>query len=244
MKYIEHAREGLNNLYHCKLRSLLALLGVLVGTASVVAMVLGGELATNEALRQFKSLGTDLLAVAIQSANEQDVSSGKLESISLSQALALTEQHDNILQAAPYTQLFQPVMYEGELVPSVVLGVTHHFANILRIRMQAGRFISLFDQYEFYCVIGQGLYQSLKKISFHEPVGQALQIGKHIFVIVGVADDWPENSFIYTNINHAVMVPLLASTVMGNQVKIRNILLQLAPDADIDGVEKKSGGEY
>jgi putative ABC transport system permease protein len=61
MKYIEHAKEGLLNLYFSKLRSILALLGILVGTASVVAMVLGGELATNEALRQFKTLGTDFV---------------------------------------------------------------------------------------------------------------------------------------------------------------------------------------
>src|SRR5438477_11827160 len=65
MKYIEHAKEGLLNLYFSKLRSILALLDVLVGTASVVAMVLVGELASNEALKKFKSLGTDLLAVSI-----------------------------------------------------------------------------------------------------------------------------------------------------------------------------------
>ena len=57
-------QEGLLNLFSSKLRSVLALLGVLVGTASVVAMVSGGELATNEAIKQFKTLGTDLLAVS------------------------------------------------------------------------------------------------------------------------------------------------------------------------------------
>lgn len=78
MNSITHVKEGLQNLYFSKLRSILALLGVLVGTASVVvAMVLGGELATNEALRQFKTLGTDLLAVSIEAASEDSGAAGK-----------------------------------------------------------------------------------------------------------------------------------------------------------------------
>jgi len=54
MKLKFHINEALLNLFSAKLRSTLALLGILVGTASVVAMVSGGKLATNEALKQFQ----------------------------------------------------------------------------------------------------------------------------------------------------------------------------------------------
>src|SRR5690349_4979495 len=97
MKYIEHAKEGLLNLYFSKLRSILALLGVLVGTASVVAMVLGGQLATNEALKQFKSLGTDLLAMTINVASDETISDGKADNLELDQALSLGKAHKDIL---------------------------------------------------------------------------------------------------------------------------------------------------
>src|SRR5579871_1356448 len=102
MKYFQHAREGLFNLYFSKLRSTLALLGVLVGTASVVAMVMGGELATNEALKQFKSLGTDLLAASINTTSDEDHSSpGHAENISLQQALDLRHADPSIVEIAP-----------------------------------------------------------------------------------------------------------------------------------------------
>src|SRR4029078_9680077 len=103
MKLIEHAKEGLANLYYSKLRSLLALLGVLVGTASVVAMVLGGQLATNEALRQFKSLGTDLLAVSINLASDDmaRATSGISESLNLQQALGMAKSDKEIIKVAP-----------------------------------------------------------------------------------------------------------------------------------------------
>src|SRR5690349_5919541 len=156
MKFIEHAKEGLLNLYFSKLRSVLALLGVLVGTASVVAMVLGGELATNEALKQFKSLGTDLLAVTINTSSEENrETAGKMQNLSLSQSLALTKADKNILQIAPYTQTFSPIFYNGNAVNGMVLGVTDSFSDIVQMKIQSGRFVSLFDKYEFYCVIGQ-----------------------------------------------------------------------------------------
>src|SRR5471030_448252 len=91
LKLIANVKEALLNLSSAKLRSSLALLGILVGTASVVAMVLGGELATNEALKEFKSLGTDLLAATINAASEEGRrggSAGKVENLTLADALS------------------------------------------------------------------------------------------------------------------------------------------------------------
>jgi len=240
MKFIEHAKEGLLNLYFSKLRSTLALLGVLVGTASVVAMVLGGELATNEALKQFKSLGTDLLAVSINISSEENrETAGKMQNLALPQALELTKVDKNILQVAPYIQLFHPVFYNGNTINGIVLGVTDSFADIVQIKMKSGRFVSLIDKYEFYCVIGHDVYQALKKISIKEPLGQQIVIGKNIFVIVGVADNWPENSFVYANIDNSIMVPLLTSTVISKYAQISNIIMRLSQQADISRVEQQ-----
>lgn len=243
MKYLEHAKEGLLNLYYAKLRSILALLGVLVGTASVVAMVMGGELATNEALKQFKSLGTDLLAASINSTSEESRSSlGQSENLSLTQALNIAKTDPEIKQVAPYTQLFNPIFYEATPISGLVLGVTDSFADIVHVKMQAGRFISLLDRYEFYCVIGQDIYNAMKQVSYKNPIGQQLKIGKNIFVVVGVAESWPENSFVYANIDNSVLVPIMSSTVLSKYAMITNIIAQLTPDADIQRVEKNISG--
>lgn len=239
MKYIEHAKEGLRNLFFSKLRTILALLGVLVGTASVVAMVLGGELATNEALQQFKSLGTDLLAVSINPGNEENASTlGKAESLSLLQALQLKNNSENILQLAPYAQLYQPLFYEGSALNGMILGVTDDFANIAQIKLHSGRFISLLDKYQFFCVIGRDIYEAMKKISYKEPLGQTLQVDKNFFIIIGVADEWPENNFLYADINHSILIPILAATTISKYATINNIVMRLSPDADIVNVEK------
>ena len=239
MKYIEHAKEGLLNLYYSKLRSTLALLGVLVGTASVVAMVMGGELATNEALKEFKSLGTDLMAVSLNASEENQDAGGKSENLSLSQAMDLANVDQDIVRIAPYSQLYHPVYYNGESLNGMILGVTDSFADIVHIKLNAGRFVSLLDRYAFYCVIGHDIYEQMKKISYKEPLGQQLQIGKNIFVVVGVADAWPENSFVYANIDSAILVPLMTSSVLSKYATINNIIMRLTPQADISRIEKR-----
>lgn len=238
MKLVQHIQEGLNNLYYSKLRSMLALLGVLVGTASVVAMVMGGQLATHEALKQFKSLGTDLLAVTINSSSESDSeNTGKSREFTLAQAFAAKKTTSSILEIAPYTQLYNSSDYEGNPLNTVVLGVTESFADIIHIELQSGRFVSQLDRYQPFCVIGYEVYQSLKKISYKEPLGQQLQIGKNIFTIIGVAKPWAENSFVYANIDHSIIVPILTSTLLSKYATINNLLLRLAPQSDIPAVE-------
>ncbi len=238
MKLVEHAKEGLRNLFFAKLRTMLALLGVLVGTASVVAMVLGGELATNEALKQFKSLGTDLLAVSITTAADTDMMSlDKINNVTLTQAISLAHADKNILGSAPYTQLFYPVYYDSQPLNTVILGVTDSFADILKIKLTQGRFVSVADQYSFFCVIGHEIYNKIKQLSSREPLGQQIQVGRHIFVIVGVADAWPENNFVNASVDNAIMIPLMASFTLSKYAAITNIIMQLAPKSDIPQIE-------
>jgi len=78
----------------------------------------------------------------------------------------------------------------------------------------------------------------LKGISYKDPIGQPLQIGKHIFVIIGVAQSWPENSFVYANIDTTVLVPIMASTLISKYSTINNVIMRLKPDADIARVEE------
>ncbi len=235
MNRVSQIKEGLRQFGHAKLRTFLALLGVLVGTASVVAMVLGGQLATNQALTELKSLGTDLLAVSIN--QEMSGGTGTNNDLTLDQSRALGKQNPDILAIAPYTQLYYPMSYEGQSLDGMILGVTNQFQSIVHVNLDKGRFITLADRYAFFCVVGQSIYQKMKSISVKDPIGQPLQIGNNSFIVVGVASAWPENSFLYANVDDAILVPLLASTAVSQYATINNIIFKLAPNADISAAE-------
>lgn len=237
MRLMNHLQEGLANLLSSKLRSILALLGILVGTASVVAMVLGGELVTNEALKQFKTLGTDLLAVSISESSDGGGAGGALSNLTLPEVQNLSKSDAAILDVAPYAQLYNPAQFNGQALSGSVLGVTENFAHIVHLQLASGRFISMLDGYAFFCVIGDKINEQIKKFTFFDAIGQQIQIGKNIFTIVGVAKPWPENSFVYADINSTIMIPVLTSMSLSKYAAINNIILRLTPDANIENVQ-------
>jgi len=231
-----HIQEGLQNLFTSKLRSMLALLGILVGTASVVAMVLGGQLATNEALKQFKTLGTDLLAISLTD-NQEDNHASVQDQLSLDQARSVMRADKVILDVAPYTQLYQAMQYEGHELNGGVLGVTESFSRIVHVDIVQGRFISTLDKYAMYAVVGDGINKKIMQYSHRSALGQQVQVGNAIFTVVGIAKPWPENSFVYANIDNSIMVPLLTTMALSKYASISNMILRLSPDAHIEQVQ-------
>lgn len=229
--------EGFRNLYYAKLRSILALIGVLVGSASVVAMVMGGELATQEALKQFHTLGTDLFAVLINSSDMSNAEANKASPLS-TEALLNTHTADrDIAVAAPYSQQYHPLSFEGHEVDGMTLGVTGSFFDITQPTVAMGRTISLADQHNAFCVIGHDIYKAIQETSNKHPIGMPLRIGKQVFIIVGVLQPWPMNNFIYASLDQSVMIPLKTSLTLSKHANISNIVFRLTPKADLKRVE-------
>lgn len=237
MKWAMYFQEGWQNLLSRKLRSILALTGILVGTASVVAMITGGELATNEALKQFKLLGTDLLAVALNDSTDVSSASGAHVSLSLDEVSGLLHVDPAILKVAPYVQVYDPMQFNGHPMDGAILGVTESFAEITHVQMAAGRFISDMDHDSPFCVIGDGLYQQIRQITLMNPIGQQIQVGRQLFTIMGIAAPWSENSFVSGNVNNSVLVPIQTAFASNAYAVINNILLRLSENASSDRVE-------
>lgn len=231
-------KEGFRNLYHAKLRSILALLGILVGSASVVAMVMGGELATQEALKQFKTLGTDLFAVSINSSNEERIeTASKGNPVSVESLFNIHQVNRDILVTAPYSQQYFPLSFEGHALDGMTLGVTGSFFEITRPSLLAGRFISIADQYNAFCVVGHELYNAMQESTSVNPIGMPIRIGKNVFIIAGVLNPWPVNNFIYASLDHSVMIPLKTSLTLNKYSTISNIVFRLTPNADLKQIE-------
>lgn len=242
-----HLHDALTNLMLSKMRSILAILGILIGTASVVAMVSGGQLATNQALNEFKTLGTDLLSVSIgrdissngeQSEGSSENSSAKNANVKLTPeaALKIKNSAPDIIDVAPYTNVYSNVSFKGRAVNVGALGVTEDFLLVAKLRLKEGRFIRYFDNYSAFCVLGASVYDQLKAYSLN-PMGQQISIGDSVFTIIGVLQPWQENSFIYANVNESIFIPIQASMAMNKYAEISSLVIQLKPNANIEATE-------
>ena len=235
MTLISHFQQALVNLTAAKLRSFLAVLGILVGTAAVVALISCGQLATEKALQQFKALGTDLLAVSAyeRSSSKSSASDGQ---ITLSVWRQIPDRIPAVREIAPYSTAYQPVSYEGKLLQGAIIGADEVLAKIINIKLARGNFVSFVESFEHFCVIGSGLAKQLEQVSLDEPIGQQLRVGQALYTIIGVAKPWKENGFFNEDINQAVIIPISGMALVSKDSKINNAVLLLKPESPIDKV--------
>lgn len=233
MNLKNHISQALVNLLAAKLRSTLAVLGILMGTAAVVALISCGQLATEKALEQFKALGTDLLAISVFEKTSNQSSSGQ-NSISLTAWRKIPKQNAQILQIAPYSTASQTVSFQGHLLTGAVIGADESLASIMHITLKRGHFVSFVDSFEHFCVIGDGLAQQMAQTSLDDPIGKQLRIGKVLYTIIGIAKPWKENGFFNENVNQSVIIPIGGMGLVSKEYKINNAVLLLKPDTKID----------
>ena len=239
MKLELNIRSAFSNLLASKLRSALAILGILIGTGSVVALVSSGQLATNAALAQFKALGTDLLSINIYNQRTQgDHAKVQTRDFTLEDAFDLRKADTDIELVAPYTSAYQNISYNGQHLNGSIIGATDALKDVIKLHITQGRFVSLLDRYSPFCVIGHKLYQSITNMGISDPIGTQIRLGKHYFTIIGTIDDWPQNMFFNQDINQSMIIPIGASMMLSKYTKINNVVFRLKPNSNIDQLKK------
>jgi putative ABC transport system permease protein len=215
------------NLIAVKIRSFLAVLGVLVGTGSVIALMTCSQLATSYALQQFKNLGTNVLALQVENSSLQLTDMSKLKNVS-----------SDILDISPYIMRYQPIYFDHLKFDGGIVGVTQSFANIIKIKITKGRFVSFLDGNNFFCIIGAKIAEQIRKKGV-DPLFQQIRIENHYFTVIGVAGHWEPNFFLYVDIDNGVLIPIEAARVLGSAAEINNVLFRLPEKTNIIKIQNQ-----
>ena len=233
MNIAAHIKESLANILHAKMQSFLAILGVLVGTGSVVALISYSSLGTEHALAQFKSLGTNLLAAYVDQYSVAGNTAQQQPHLTLSQMPVLKQASPQIVEIAPYISLYQGISYRGTQMSGGLIGTVDAFEDIAKIQMAKGRFISFLDGSSFYCVVGSDVAKFIQSKGY-SPIGQQLRVGTSLFTVVGVMKPWQPNVFIFAELNKGVIIPLKTSYILSRYASIQNLLFRLVKNPDIN----------
>ncbi|STX27555.1 ABC transporter permease [Legionella beliardensis] len=236
MNLLSHCQQAFINLNAAKLRSFLAVLGILVGTAAVVALISCGQLATEKALAQFKALGTDLLAVSLFQQEQKQASQSGGSEVSLAVWRKMPDRIAAIKAIAPYATAYQTISFQGFPLKGAIVGADDALARIIHIDMAQGHFVSFVESFEHYCVIGSGLAQQLQQITLDNPIGKQLRIGQAMYTIIGIAKPWQESGFFNEDINQSVIIPIAGMALISKDSKINNAIMLLKPTSPIDDV--------
>jgi len=160
-------KEATRSLYSSKQRTVLALIGIIIGIGSVIAMVSIGKIVQTEALRQFMSMGTNILTI-----RKDTQGGGKDSSIQLTTAFDIPYKCPAVVNVAPFILGSGSVSYRGEkLDGTAILGATESLSDLNKLGVKKGRFLSDLDQYSQYCVLGNTVAQSIKTLAGGEVIG-------------------------------------------------------------------------
>ena len=239
MALLTHIREAAVNMMSAKLRTFLAVLGVLVGTGSVVALISSSQLATAHALSQFKTLGTNLLSLNLRTRQSgSSAHTHQVKEFTLNDVEKLQRASDQIIMIAPYTLLYRSTYFENKNLQSQLIGATDNFSIIAKARIARGRFVSYLDKQNYFCVIGSGVADIIKKTGA-DPLYKQIRVGGDIFTVIGILKPWPPNLFISADLNHSLVVPIRASYLLAKNTHINSILIRLTHNPDIDLAKQK-----
>src|SRR5512142_1738628 len=146
MNLLESARIALRSLSANKLRSILTMLGIIIGVAAVIALMGIGRGAQQAIDSQINSMGTNLLFVSPGSTQSNGVrtAQGSAQTLTLEDAQALADpvNAQDVAAVAPEMDTFGQAVYMGNNVNTRIVGVTPDYQLVRNYSVQEGDFIT------------------------------------------------------------------------------------------------------
>jgi putative ABC transport system permease protein len=193
MDYGKIVQVAFESLQAHKLRTLLTMLGIIIGVAAVIAMLSIGEGARQESLQEISILGVNNIIVNARVPEEAIASE---EGIQRSKGLSL-EDGENI---AKYSEMvanvvpqrferYTSISYMSNEAAVRVVATLPDFVLSSSIEVDYGRFITASDNETFrqVCVLGAKAKRGL--FAFENPIGKYVRLGDLDFAVIGVMAD-------------------------------------------------------
>lgn len=170
-----------------KMRSILTMLGIIIGVAAVIALVSIGNGVKQDIQNSISSLGSNLLMVMPGAPRTPGVrpSQGSMKSLKVSDYQAISKL-DGVKAASPYTANSYVTIYQSKNWTTTVSGVSSNFQDVNNWTMTEGRFISSknVENRERVAVVGQTVVKNL--FAGEDPVGKEIRVKNIPFRVIGV----------------------------------------------------------
>ncbi|MBB3072902.1 putative ABC transport system permease protein [Paenibacillus baekrokdamisoli] len=201
-----------------KMRSLLTMLGIIIGVAAVIALVGVGQGTTKNVTDQVQSLGTNLLTINI-------TGRGSKTTVDYKEAKDITAKND-IQYSAPMNSSNATVKNGTQSVSVNVVGSTADYLDVKDYKLAAGRFVSQIDldYYQKIAVLGSTTATDL--FGTLDPVGQSFLINGVRYKVVGVLAT--KGSSLTGSNDEVVVIPITSAERLFKSKGVKTISVQVA----------------
>ncbi|WP_047286447.1 MULTISPECIES: ABC transporter permease [Pseudomonas] len=212
-------------------RSILALLGIVIGSSSVVALINIGHNAAEDAAAIFQNMGTDTLVARFPaSADSRTPLPAALDTRALSQAVP------SLINIAPTVLLSATLIRNGRSANASVVGATAELAPAMRLQLREGRFVSDFDQNEIYAVVGHQVAQTLGTAGAPLQLGDRVRINDYLFLVIGILQNQPSAVLVPIQANDSVFLPQGSMRRIFPSPQIDNVVTRVAGGQNMEQV--------
>ncbi|MBX9928909.1 MAG: ABC transporter permease, partial [Gemmatimonadaceae bacterium] len=217
-----------------KLRSLLTMLGIVIGVAAVIAVVALGTGAQKAVKDRISALGTTLLTVTPGQMFGGGIARGDTRAkLTMDDAKALEERGTLFLAVQPEMSAQNQVVYLNKNANTSIVGTTSNYAEVRKYEMEAGRFFTNSEDLtrQRVAVVGPQVLQNLGLQTPEALIGESIRIRGIQFEVIGVFKSKGQAS-PFANPDDQVLIPLTTARfrVIGSD-RIRSISV-LAPNEE------------
>jgi putative ABC transport system permease protein len=221
---------ALRSLWLHKMRAFLSVLGIIIGTGAVIALMAFGEGSMQDALEDIKSQGASNIIVRSEKPSEDGTTTQR----SFVASYGLTTLDCEYLRSLPTVVRYVPlrvfkqeVRYLEHSTDGRVVGTTPLYKEVHKFDIVSGRFLTDEEEEKMWnhAVLGSDLAARL--FPFEDPLGKAVLIGRYHYQVVGVLGSrmptgGSGGSQAAENFNNDVYIPLSTCNVrFGERVFVR-----------------------
>jgi putative ABC transport system permease protein len=252
VSWVETIRTGLSAVRSHRMRSILTMLGILIGIAAVILTVGLGEGAQQQVGSDISALGSNLLIVSPGSTTSTAGVRGGFGSASTlttadASALANRTAAPDIKAVAATTSTSAQLTASSTNWTTTVVGTTPSYLSVRARSVSQGRFLTANDVSSNAAVAVLGSDTASELFSGRDPVGQTVTIGDVPFQVVGVLASVGSGSSSTTDQDDEAVVPITtaATRVVGgtSRTSVSTIYVEASSKGTISAAYQEADAE-
>ncbi len=191
MNFFHILLESFDSLWANKSRSLLTILGIVIGVGAVIALMALGNGVQEEIVGQISSAGSNLIFLfSGNPGNDEEVRNPEPLTVQDAEALATDDFFTNIQYVAPVLSSNGVATFEGETTNVSIVGSTPNLQPLREYEVEYGTWFTDLEveNTESVVVIGSQVADDLFETR-EEALGQTIRISNQIFTVIGVMEE-------------------------------------------------------
>ncbi|MHC4913864.1 MAG: ABC transporter permease [Planctomycetota bacterium] len=228
-------KVALKTLLANKLRSFLAMLGIIIGVGAVISMLALAAGARSQVMSRITSMGTNLLVIRPGQRRRRGVRSGSYQNLKLEDAEAIVREVPGVAEVAPVVMGGAQLKYYGRNTSCSVVGTSITYFPIRSFEVEKGRCFTEVESERLARVAVLGPATADALFGESDPLGEIFKLKGINFRVIGVLKSKGDQGWFNPDDQALVPYSTAMKQLFGTD-HLREIDIRAEDGADLDAV--------